>query len=229
MRLRPRYPWQFVIALVAACLLWYGLAGQRRENISVRGVKATLTLVNLPRDLVVMSSVPDTVNVQLRGPLSRSLDPGAPLEVLLDLSDARPGIHSYSIEEEHLQLPPEVSVVSVDPAEITLELERLETASVPVRPTLEGEPAAGFVLREIRVTPSQITVQGPGSRLAALDHVATTPLSIEGATGSFEASLQPRLPDPTLRSLAVVPLLAVVDIGPATTPVAEATPSRQRR
>ena len=227
MKLRPQYPMQFLIAFVAACLLWYALAGQRRENISVRGVKATLTLVNLPRDLVVMSSVPDTVALQLRGPLSRAIDPGATPEVLLDLSDARPGIQSYPIEEQHLQLPPEVSVVSVDPAEITLELERLETAAVPVRPTLEGEPAPGFVMRDVRVTPAQITVQGPGSRLADLDHVGTTPLVIEGATGSFEATVQPRLPDPTLRSLTVVPLLVVVDVGPAATP--GPTPSPRRR
>ena len=66
--LKPRYPMQFLIALIAAFLLWYALAAQRSENISVRGVQARLTLVNMNRDLVLMSSVPDTVSLQLRGP-----------------------------------------------------------------------------------------------------------------------------------------------------------------
>ena len=77
MSLRPRYPVQFLLAVVAASVLWYLLAGQRTENISVRGVRATLTLVNLPRELVLTSTVPDTVALQLRGPLSRALDTGS--------------------------------------------------------------------------------------------------------------------------------------------------------
>ena len=70
--LRPRYPLQFMVALVAAFLLWYALAAQRSENISVRGVKARLTLVNIPRDLVLTSSVPDTVSLQLLSRHGRS-------------------------------------------------------------------------------------------------------------------------------------------------------------
>ena len=68
MNLKPRYPMQFLVALIAAFLLWYALAAQQSENISVRGVQARLTLVNMNRDLVLMSSVPDTVSLQLRGP-----------------------------------------------------------------------------------------------------------------------------------------------------------------
>ena len=60
--LRPRYPVQFLVAILAAFLLWYALAAERSENISVRGVKAHLTLVNIPRDLVLTSSVPDTIS-----------------------------------------------------------------------------------------------------------------------------------------------------------------------
>ena len=96
--LRPQHPLHFMVALVVAILLWYGLAGQQNENISVRGVKAALTLVNMPRDLVLMSSVPDTISLQLRGPLSKSLDAAAGLEVYLNLSDARPGTGSFTID-----------------------------------------------------------------------------------------------------------------------------------
>ena len=99
---------QFLIALIAASLLWYVLAAQRSENISVRGVQARLTLVNMNRDLVLMSSVPDTVSLQLRGPLTRALNSASPPEVLLDLSDARPGLNSYPINASDIPLPAEV-------------------------------------------------------------------------------------------------------------------------
>ena len=215
--LRPRYPLQFFIALLAAFLLWYALAAERSQNISVRGVKAHLTLVNIPRDLVLTSSVPDTVSVQLRGPLSRALDSRNPPEVLLDLSDARPGLNSYPINERDIPLPPEVDVVSVDPPAITLKLERQETRPVTIRPTIDGVPASGFVLGEVKVTPPQLTVQGPESLLLSLEFVSTTPLSVEGAAGPVEGSVEPDLPDPLLRVLGVGQILVTVDIVPEQT------------
>ena len=212
--LRPRYPLQFIVAVVAAVLLWYGVAGQQDENISVRGVKATLTLVNMPRDLVLVSTVPDTISLQLRGPLSRSLDAAANLEVYLDLSGARPGTTSYTIDAAGIPLPDDVEVVSIEPAALTLELERLVSDTIPLQPVVEGVPAPGFAIGDIRVSPLQINLQGPESRILALESVVTSPVSVEGATGPVEAAVLPQLSDPLLRSLTVVPVVVVVDVVP---------------
>ena len=221
MTLRPRYPIQFLVALVAAFLLWYALAAQRSENISVRGVKARLTLVNIPRNLVLTSSVPDTVSLQLRGPLTRTLDSSNPPEVLLDLSDARPGLNSYPINASDIHLPAEVDVVSVDPPAITLELERQAARLVPIRPLIDGEPAPGFVLGEVRVVPREYTVEGPESLILTLTSVATSPVSIEGAAGPVEAIVRAALPNPQLRVLGLGPIEVIVDIVPETVPEEE--------
>jgi len=212
--LRPRYPIQFLVALIAAFLLWFGLAAKLSENISVRRVQARLTLVNIPRDLVLTSSVPDTVSLQLRGPLTRTLNSSNPPEVLLDLSDARPGLSSFPINEVDIPLPAEVDVVSVEPPAITLELERRESRLVPVRPVIEGVPAPGFVVGEVRAVPTHYTVQGPESRLQALEFVSTRPISVEGAAGPVEAVTQPLLPDPLLRALGLGAIQIIIDITP---------------
>lgn len=220
MMLRPRHPLHFMVALIAAILLWYGLAGQRDQNISVRGVKAALTLVNMPRDLVLMSSVPDTISLQLRGPLTKSLDAATGLEVYLDLAEARPGTSTFTIDAAAIPLPADVEVVSIEPAEITLELERLISANLPLQVVFEGVPAPGFVIGAVRISPTQVAVQGPESKVMALASVDTTPVSVEGATGPIEATVSPRLPDPLLRSLTVVPIVARVEVLPAdATPV----------
>lgn len=218
MKLRPRYPVLFFIAVLAAFLLWYGLAAQRTREISVRGVRAQLTLVNIPSNLVLVSGVPDSVLVQLRGPLSRALDPRTPLEVLLDLSNAQPGSNSYPINETDIPLPPEIEVVSVEPAAITLELERRQTLNVPVRPAIQGTPSPGYVIASVRVVPVQVAIQGPESRLDGLDFVETTPVSVAGATGPIEANVQPILPDSLLRLLSSIPVQVIVEIRPQPTP-----------
>jgi YbbR domain-containing protein len=217
-KLRPRYPVLFFIAVLAAFLLWYGLAAQRTREISVRGVRAQLTLVNIPSNLVLVSGVPDSVLVQLRGPLSRALDPRTPLEVLLDLSNAQPGSNSYPINETDIPLPPEIEVVSVEPAAITLELERRQTLNVPVRPAIQGTPSTGYVIASVRVVPVQVAIQGPESRLDGLDFVETTPVSVAGATGPIEANVQPILPDSLLRLLSSIPVQVIVEIRPQPTP-----------
>jgi YbbR domain-containing protein len=223
--LRPQHPLHFIVALVAAVLLWYGLAGQKNENISVRGVKAALTLVNMPRNLVLMSSVPDTISLQLRGPLSKSLDAAAGLEVYLDLANSRPGVSTFTIEGSGIPLPDDVDVVSIEPATITLELERLTSGNIPLLPKVEGVPAPGFKIGDTRISPLQVNVQGPESRVLGLKTVETTPISVEGATGPVEATVMPRLPDPLLRSLTVVPVVVIVDVVPLDTPT---TPTPER-
>lgn len=216
--LRPRHPLHFLAALVAAILLWYGLAGQQDQNISVRGVKAALTLVNMPRELVLMSSVPDTVSLQLRGPLTKSLNAAAGLEVYLDLAEAGPGTSTLTFDASSIPLPADVEVVSIEPADITLELERLISGNLVLDPVVEGVPAPGFLMAGVRVSPSQVAVQGPESKVMALDTVRTSPVSVEGATGPIEATVAPRLPDPLLRSLTVVPIVVRVDVVPADAP-----------
>ena len=227
--LRPQHPLHFIVALVAAVLLWYGLAGQKNENISVRGVKAALTLVNMPRNLVLMSSVPDTISLQLRGPLSKSLNAAAGLEVYLDLADASPGVSSFTLDGAGITLPDDVEVVSIEPAAITLDLERLISSNIALLPLVEGVPASGFIIGDTRISPVQVNVQGPESRVLELEFVATTPISVEGATGPVEATVMPRLPDPLLRSLTVVPVVVIVDIVPLDTtpiPTPESSPGR---
>lgn len=227
--LRPQHPLHFMVALVVAILLWYGLAGQKNENISVRGVKAALTLVNMPRELVLMSSVPDTISLQLRGPLSKSLDAAAGLEVYLNLADARPGTGSFTIDAAGIPLPDDVEVVSIEPSAITLELERLISANIALMPVVEGVPAPGFAIGEIRISPLQVNVQGPESRVLELERVETTPISVEGATGPVEATVLPLLPDPLLRSLTVVPLVVIVDVVASdTTPTPTPTSEQDR-
>jgi YbbR domain-containing protein len=144
--------------------------------------------------------------------------------VLLDLSNAQPGVNSYPIDAATMPLPPEVEVVSIEPSAITLEFERRQTLIVSVRPTIEGDPAPGFERGAVRASPVQVPVQGPESHLADLELVDTEPLSIEGATGPVEGLVRVVLPDPQLRLLSAVPIQVTVEIRPIPEPTPVPTP-----
>jgi YbbR domain-containing protein len=223
---RPRHPGLFLVALVTAAALWYATAGQHRAKVSVRSTKANLTLVNLPRDLVLTSSVPDTVTLQLRGPLSLGVDPG--LEVFLDLRDARPGRQPYPVDTTRTRLPAEVVVVSVEPAEIELTLERLDSRPVPVMVSIEGEPAPGFAVEAIRVVPARLNVEGPESALGRITELPTAPLFIDGAVSNVQALVTVRAVDPPLRLMDFAQVSVEVEILPVPSPTPTPGPAPQR-
>ena len=216
--LRPRHPAYLLVALIAASLMWYAATGKRRATISVRSTKANLTLVNMPSDLLLTSSVPDTITLQLRGPLTPNSATVRIPEVFLDLAESIPGRSIYPIDVSGVRLPLDVEVIAVEPTEIEIELERVLLRSLALNPTVEGMPAPGFIVNLVQVDPARITVQGPESRLSTLENVTTSALSVEGATGSIDAVVTPLLTDPLLRVLTASPITIRVNIGPQPQP-----------
>lgn len=232
MKFTIRSPLRFFLALLVASILWYALAGQRRESISVRGTRASLTLVNLPSGLVLTSDVPDTVSLRLSGPQSRLLEADDKLEILLDLAKAQPGLRQYPFTTESIALPSEVSVVGFMPTEITLELEQMAIRRLPVNPPIEGVPAPGFMVGSVEVNPVQVALRGPGSRLADLSEISTEPVSVDGASSNVTTDVQVTIPDTLIRQVRIEPILVTITIVPIpeTTPTPSPTPkSRQGR
>ncbi len=61
--------------------------------------------------------------------------------------------------------------------------------TVPVRVPLSGEPAAGYVVRQLTVTPAAITLEGSEEDLAAISELITEPVNITNATGNITLEL----------------------------------------
>ena len=67
---------------------------------------------------------------------------------------------------------------------------------VAVRPNLEGEPATGYRLGAVRVTPSTVVLEGDSELLADVPgFVETVELSLDGATDSVDQRIDLILPD----------------------------------
>ncbi|MBT9167387.1 MAG: CdaA regulatory protein CdaR [Syntrophomonadaceae bacterium] len=57
--------------------------------------------------------------------------------------------------------------------------------TVPVRVRLSGEPAAGYVVRQVIITPATVTLEGAKEDLAAITEVVTEHANISNATGNI--------------------------------------------
>jgi YbbR domain-containing protein len=94
--------------------------------------------------------------------------------------------------------PVGIGQVDVDPETVSVQIdvEPVETtATVIVRPNIEGTPAPGFALDALSVDPSAVILRGVPEVLAEITELATEVISIDGVSEdqTFEVELQ--LPD----------------------------------
>lgn len=82
----------------------------------------------------------------------------------------------------------DISVVSKNPSQITLVVDRLSTVSVPVEVQLTGTPADGHTISECVPSPDAITVRGPETILRQIE-VARVTYDVTGLTSSLQTNV----------------------------------------
>jgi YbbR domain-containing protein len=74
-----------------------------------------------------------------------------------------------------------VSVTRVSPSSVTVTLERTVKKRVAIIVPVEGEPMSNFKALKPEITPGNMEIKGPRSKLAAIKNLKTAPVSIQGA------------------------------------------------
>src|SRR5215813_5457718 len=139
-----------LLACAIAIVTWFLLTGSRRERISERSYRIPLSIVNVPRGTMVVSPLPDSVDVRVRGAFTplRALEPSK-LEALVDLVDAVPGEKRYPLGPSDINVPSDIEVIAISPAEIRLVLDSVVEKTLPIAAQLSGQPAPGARLEEV--------------------------------------------------------------------------------
>ena len=196
-----------LLALVIACVAWYLLTGERRERISERSYRIPLSIVNIPRGTLIVSPLPDAVDVRVRGAFTplRQLDPGK-LEAVIDLLDATPGERRYTLDADDINVPQEVEVIAISPQELRVILDAVDEKTLPIVADVVGTPAATYRVEEATVEPRQARVGGPAKTLARMAQIRTDPVSVDGRDASFQvsATLAPQAAGVRVREAQIV-------------------------
>lgn len=169
------------------------------DSIEVRSVPVEVDLGTVPEGLETGEPALSDDEVEIRGPASvvGQVDRAVALVAIpasgIDVNEpvaVRPvDVRGQPVGVGQLDVDPETVSVQVD-------VEPVETtATVTVRPVIEGTPAPGFALEALRVEPSAITLRGLPEDLAEITDLTTAPLSIEGLSADEEFEAQLELPE----------------------------------
>ena len=201
-----------VVSIGLAALLWIAVAGEQTVE---RSLRIPLEFTNLPSQLEVVGDAPTVVDVRVRGS-SGALNriAAGELVAVLDLRSARAGQRLFHLSGDDVRTPFGVDVVQVNPSTVSIAFEPSASKVVPVVPSLEGEPADGFVVGTVTAEPPTVEVLGPGTVLSKLTQAITEPVSVTGASapviesvniGVADASVRLRQPQTARVAVGVTP------------------------
>lgn len=176
-----------LLSLVFALVLWLFVMGEQDTEV---GYTVPLEVKNVPKGLIIANQIPGHVDVRLTG--SRTLlanIQGSDLEVSVDLHDANPGITTFRSLDERLNLPRSVVVSRMSPSYVDIKLERLVQKEVPLQVVLDGTPAPGFSIVEVKAAPDIVLVEGAESELKRVSEVETEAVDVSGLKASFSLTV----------------------------------------
>jgi YbbR domain-containing protein len=183
-----RNPGLKIVSLLLAFFLWFSI------NVSERDAEGTLEIPlrvrSLAVGLIVTNQPAKPVSVTVRGP--RTILDGVDerrTRVSLDLGTATPGEIRIELNGDMIrpELPRRLKVVRIEPARVKVRIERLARKRLPVRPELAGIPPLGYTA-EASVSPGEVDVSGPASRVEDLKEIKTEAVELHGAPEPLQRS-----------------------------------------
>lgn len=204
-----------VVSIALASLLWVIVSG---EQIVERALRIPLEFTNLPGQLEIIGDPPNVVDVRVRGSSgSLSRIAAGELVAIVDLRTARPGQRLFHITSGDVRSPFGIDVVQVTPSNVSIRFERSVLKEVPIVPTVEGDPAPGFVVGTVTADPPTVEVIGPATALAGLTEAITEPVPVAGASNTVVETATVGSPDPLVRLRQ--PITARVTVNVTAAPV----------
>jgi YbbR domain-containing protein len=186
-----------LLSLAFAMTLWVAVASETSSEI---GINVPLEYHNVPAHLEITGDAANTVEVRLRGAANvvKDITPKQ-VSTTVDLSNTSPGDRTIMLTAQNVQAPFGTEVIRINPSQVRITLEQTVSKMVTVAPTTQGQPADGFEVGKVMVSPGRVRLQGPESRLKPVTSVSTAPISISDKSASLQQTVGVELPDPQLR------------------------------
>jgi YbbR domain-containing protein len=199
-----------IVSLVLAAMLWAVVANEASSEI---GLEVPLEYRNIPAALEITGDMTNSVQVRLRGSSNVISDMTAKdVSTTIDLNRMSAGDKIVALSPQNVQAPFGAEVIRVNPSSVRFTLERTLVKTVPIVPTTLGQPAEGYEIGNVLVSPNGAEVEGPESRVNTLSSIRTVPIRVEGRRASLEQPTDLDPPDPQIRLKKTAPVNVKIEI-----------------
>lgn len=170
------------------------------DTADSKQVPIVAELLPLPTGLEAGEPIAEQTTAMVSGPKS-VIDTITELkaQVAVDASgiDINQLVTLVPIDDKGQALGPSARV-DVDPPQVRVRVSVFtdrRSKTIPVNPTVNGTPAAGFEVTSVDVNPVVVSVEGDANDLAGLDQADTAPVSVAGASSEFVQTVGLALPE----------------------------------
>ena len=175
-----------LLSLAIAVVIW-ALVATEPELTTMANVR--LEYKNLPEGLEI-SSEPSasSIELELSGPAGALRGMGEAIHpaVVIDLSGAVSGEHTFSIGDRNVKVMRGVRLVRAIPSGVRFHFEPRRMNTVPVHVRFLGEGHNGYAVAEYHVDPPEMEITGPASRVARIAAVVADPIDVANTTGTAQ-------------------------------------------
>jgi YbbR domain-containing protein len=144
----------------------------------------------LPQGLTLVGSEPKEIELRVKGPpaVLDDLKHNSP-RYKLDLSGVAVGSKSIAVSPDLIQMPAEARITQVNPAYLTVKVDRLLKKRVAVKVAVSGEPDGSYFISDMLVRPSTILICGPETAVGLMDEIFTKPIDVTARSESFKKEI----------------------------------------
>ena len=173
----------------------------RMGSTAIRPLSVPL-IVETSAALVPASDFPQNVRVQLRGEDDRIRTIAEnDIEAFVDFrAQNTEGLYRapVQIRKRGSALGVEPLEISVNPMEVSVQLDLRISRTIPLTPDIRGRVASGFDLVSHAISPVEIDLSGPANALDGISEIRTEPIDLEGRAGDFSIEINIARPNPLI-------------------------------
>jgi YbbR domain-containing protein len=205
-----------LVSLAIAIMLWWVVG---RDSAIEIPMTVPLEFLHAPSNLEITSDYPFQAQVTLRGPehLLQEVRPSQ-VHALLDLEGALPGERTFDLTSSQVQVPHNVKVVQVMPAQFHINFDRRASRTVDIQPRVIGTLLSGYGMKEPVAVPPKVTIVGPERRVNTVVTAMTDPVDATGVIGSATFTTHAYVADPLVRVQTPGPIYVTVTTEKSSTP-----------
>lgn len=203
-------------------MLAFGLVGVQwrptaAQDSNSASIKIPLSGVNISRGLILTAPLDQGIEIQVTGPADRlQALKRTRLKYELDLTGLGSGIHTIPVSPDRIALPVGISITKLKTPAVTLWIDREIKKELPIVISLEGETGPDFHLTGVSAYPGKALVKGPQNILDDIEHIATKPIELDGASESFKKEITLDIAKSVTVVFPEYPILARIDIAEKT-------------